>query len=176
MSKLWMSIVCAAVLAGAAGARAADIATNDWKALFPGGTETRSVMGLPPGNRAFEVVNAAGETLGWVFRSDRVDPKVKGFKAELGVLTGLDTAGRIVGVKLVEHRDTPSYIAKLKESFYARFRGRAAAEPFDDLDAVTGATFSSKGVISDVHLSARTLLACQSVKARLKPGPKAGER
>lgn len=166
-----MALVAAALgigLAFVAGAEpVGEPKADDWKALFPEGADLRGVMGMPPGNKAFEVRDAQNNLLGWVFRTDHVNPKVKGFKGEIGLLTALDRQGRIAGVKVVAFKDTPHYMAKLKDAFYARLAGRAAAEPYADLDAVSGATFSSKAVIEDVFESARTVLACRSVKAGL---------
>ena len=132
---------------------------DNWRAFFPSGREVRPVSGLKAGEEAYEVLGKNGTLLGWVFRTDRIDPEVKGLVDQLGVLVAVSIDRRIIGVRLLEHGDTPSHVKKLTDEFYGQFRGRSADDRWTEIDTVTGATFSSSGVARDVFLSCRRIFS-----------------
>ncbi len=132
---------------------------DNWRAFFPSGREVRPISGMKEGEEAYEVLGKNGTLLGWVFRTDRVDPEVKGLVDQLGVLVAVSSDRRIIGVRLLEHGDTPSHVEKLTDDFYGQFRGRSADDRWTEIDTVTGATFSSSGVARDVFLSCRRLFS-----------------
>ncbi len=129
-----------------------------WKKYFPLGQSLTPVGGLRSGDEAFEVRDAAGHGLGWVFRTDRVAPSVKGFNGPIGVLVALSKEGKIIGVAVLENRETPRYFARLTDTFHRQFSGRRVTDDPKDVDAVTGATISSRAVIRDVFQSAAEVL------------------
>ncbi len=73
-----------------------------------------------------------------------------------------ETQGYINKVTLLSDRESPPFIARLaKQNFYRQFNGKEATAEFiigDDIDGVTGATVSSRGITKAVqnamHLSA----------------------
>lgn len=136
----------------------------DWKRFFPAGRTLSPVPGIAPPQEAFEVRDALRKPLGWVFRTDRLPPEVRGYQDQVGVLVALTPNGVILGVEVVAHRETPKYFQRLTNAFFAQFAGRSADKPFDDVQAVTGATRSSGAIIRDVFLSARELLKSAATK------------
>lgn len=87
----------------------------------------------------------------------------KGYGGELSVMTGLDMAGNITGVKLLEHSETPGLGANAaNEDWLRQFvtdweNGMSRPEKFDvtkdggTIDAVTAATRSSRAVTRAVN-------------------------
>ncbi|CUN72977.1 FMN-binding protein [Clostridium disporicum] len=69
----------------------------------------------------------------------------KGYGGDMSVLVGLDNDGKITGVKVYEMSETPGIGTKVTEDadFLATFIGKTSV---DGSDAVSGATFSSKGL------------------------------
>jgi hypothetical protein len=148
--------------------RAAD-ATNappeGWQTWFPG-TARLQLLAMDEGE-AYKVAGLDGAARGWVFRTDRVPPRVPGMRGEIGTLVGIGLDGRILGIRVVQQREDAKWFARLKQDFYASFRGlRPDAE--DRPDTVTGATVSSGAIVRDVFESSRTLLALPEVQAALK--------
>ena len=95
----------------------------------------------------------------------------KGFGGNIGVLVGIDLRNdKIVGIGVTTHSETPGVGARVKTetSFSAQFKGKSITEPFKvradggQIDAVSGATYSSRGVCSAVASAGKIYL-------RLKP-------
>ncbi|MDR1603361.1 MAG: 4Fe-4S binding protein [Gracilibacteraceae bacterium] len=131
---------------------------------------------LAPEAAEFEPLNdhvalargADGAALGYV-----------GVKADIGyggpLLTGvlLDAGGGIRELKVLEHKETPSYLAKIEQAGYFKQYGQKTATDAltlgYDLDAVSGATLSCRAIAAatrDVaHTAAERGLGAQVAKA-----------
>ena len=129
-----------------------------WKKYFATGQALAPVSGLKSGDEAFEVRDSAKQVLGWVFRTDRIAPVVRGRNAEIGAMVALAKDGKIAGVDVLENRETPAYFRRLTPVFFHQFVGHAVSLPPSGVDAVTGATLSSRAVIQDVFSSAAEVL------------------
>jgi electron transport complex protein RnfG len=83
----------------------------------------------------------------------------EGYGGFIYIMMGIDLEGRISGVKILEHEETPGLGAKIEEpSFRGQFKGKslensvlvngnlAVKKDGGDLDALTGATISPRGV------------------------------
>jgi len=84
----------------------------------------------------------------------------KGFGGEIGVIVGIDVeTDKIVGVGVTTHHETPGVgsRAKTDPTFRAQFKGLSVGTSFKvksdggQIDAITGATISSRGVCSAVN-------------------------
>lgn len=76
-------------------------------------------------------------------------------KDGLHVLVGMDKDGAVAGVYVVSTTETPGLGTKVdSESFLSQFTGQS--DPDLEVDAITGATFSSKGVRNAVSLAIQT--------------------
>lgn len=71
-------------------------------------------------------------------------------KGGINILVGIDENGAVSGIEFVSLGETPGLGSKVRdiESFREQFYG--ASQPDVQLDAITGATFSSKGMKSAV--------------------------
>ncbi|MBW2031842.1 MAG: FMN-binding protein, partial [Deltaproteobacteria bacterium] len=87
----------------------------------------------------------------------------KGYEGELGVIVAVDVENdQIVGIGVTTHRETPGVGSRVKTdpSFAEQFKGLPLKEPFKirldggQIDAVTGASFSSRGVCEAVTKAA----------------------
>ena len=80
----------------------------------------------------------------------------RGYGGPMTIMVGIDSKGQVTGVKVLEHKETPGLGDKVVtgKKFLAQFRGKNASDPVEvkkDIDAVSGATISSKGVTAGVR-------------------------
>lgn len=96
----------------------------------------------------------------------------KGFGGDIGVIVAVNVENdEIFGIGVTTHSETPGVgsRAKTEPSFSEQFKGRPIKDPFQvkadggQIDAVSGATVSSRGVCGAVVDSAKIYM-------RLKPG------
>jgi len=103
--------------------------------------------------KIFEGV-AAGKTVGTVVL---VAPR--GYSSNIQMLVGVDGELKVKGIKVLDQRETPGLGTNvLKPKFLGQFIGKSPAdklEPKKDVEAITGATISTRGV-------------CEGVRAALK--------
>jgi electron transport complex protein RnfG len=84
-----------------------------------------------------------------------------GYAGYIRIIVGIDTNGIMKGVRIIEHQETPGLGAKINEVrpgekepyFLKQFRGKQArtATVKRDIDAITGATISSKAVTDAIN-------------------------
>jgi len=99
------------------------------------------------GTQSGQITGAAFQTFG------------EGYGGFIDIMVGIDLEGKISGVKILEHEETPGLGAKIEEpSFRDQFKGKsldnsvlvngnlAVKNDGGDLDALTGATISPRGV------------------------------
>ncbi len=98
----------------------------------------------------FYLAQKDGETVGYC-----VETAPNGFGGKMSVLVGLDLEGAVTGVKLVEHSETAGVGTKTEDpTFLSQFVGKSGSVSVggaDGIDAVSGATISSKAVTSGVN-------------------------
>ena len=115
----------------------------------------------------YKVVGQDG-VLGAAFDSLKVRPNFKGYNAPIRLLGYIDSQGKIERVEVFRHRETPYYFNMVLESgLLDEMAGRTPEEVLE-LDAVTGATVSSKAMIDEVASDAAA--ADRAVFGRDHPG------
>lgn len=92
-----------------------------------------------------------------------------GYNGYIRMIAGVDSNGAIEGVAVLEHNETPGLGAKINEIrpgesepwFLKQFKGRNARSVAvkKDIDAITGATISSKAVTDAVRKTVDNLLS-----------------
>lgn len=106
-----------------------------------------------------EETSPGGKSRALAFVTDQVDPKVKGYADQISLLVGLDDSGTVTGVRLVDHKETPSYMKSIVSSgFLEKLTGRRLGTELAEVDAVTGATVTSEAIRQDI-LQGGALLA-----------------
>ena len=98
------------------------------------------------------------QTIGYVFSVTN-----KGYGGEIDVIVGIDAAGMITGIKIVEHSETAGLGSKVTEdTFLSQLVGitperalkvvkNKGSNNDEDIVAVSGATISSKAVVGAVQ-------------------------
>ena len=71
-------------------------------------------------------------------------------KGGINILVGIDKDGAVSGIEFVSLDETPGLGSKVRDDAAFREQFYGASQPDVQLDAVTGATFSSKGMKSAV--------------------------
>ena len=78
----------------------------------------------------------------------------QGYSGKINMLVGVDPQGKVSGVKILNHRETPGLGANIvKSGFLKQFKGKSLKDPIEpkqDIDAITGATISSRAVCKGV--------------------------
>lgn len=75
----------------------------------------------------------------------------KGFHGLIGVMVGVGEDGKLLDIGVTSHSETPGVGSKVTEtSFTDQFKSLKAQAPIK-VDAVSGATYSSKGVMAAVN-------------------------
>lgn len=81
-----------------------------------------------------------------------------GYGGEIEVMVGLSMDGKLTGISVMTHSETPGLGARITErDFTEQFRGQPLeggvqlSSEGGAIDAVSGASFSSKGVISAIN-------------------------
>jgi len=92
-----------------------------------------------------------GTTIGYCVKA-----VANGYGGYIYMIVGIDLAGTIEGIEILQHQETPGLGSKIKEVrpgekepwFLKQFKGKAASgiELRKNIDSITGATISSKAV------------------------------
>ena len=96
----------------------------------------------------FAVKNAGNETIGSVLLSSPYSDDIKGYAGKTPLLIALDSDGKIMQVKLLDNHETPGFLKRVTNAGYLEsWNGLSVDEALQkDVDAVSGATYSSKGI------------------------------
>ena len=77
-----------------------------------------------------------------------------GFGGPLKVAVAIDTMGAVLGIEVVEHRETPSWFDRVQQSGLAEtLVGKTYKDPitlYEDVDGVTGATYTVRAIVTSV--------------------------
>ena len=104
----------------------------------------------------FRVCDANDKLNGYIFSSEDLAPEVSGFGGKMNLAIYVDATGRLINFHILWSNETPSYLELLSQ-----WRGLLGKhqlfqhKPFADIDAVTGATISSRAVLSALEKSGR---------------------
>lgn len=124
--------------------------------LFDGADRFEQVLKSPPAFAAYRTASGAQELLGYV--AFGAGP---GYAGSIATRTLISPAGHIIAAEVLEHTETPGYIrAVLASDFLRRLRGKELADAFmvgQDLDGVTKATISSRGIAQGVRQASHAM-------------------
>ncbi len=110
----------------------------------------------------------------------------KGYGGDMKVTVGVDTDGKITGVRIGDSNETPGLGAKVKEKpFISQFLGVKPEAPLgvvkggkskpEEIQAVSGATISSRAVVSAVQSALDMAEVLRKTQAVDNPGEINGE-
>jgi len=99
-----------------------------------------------------------------------------GYGGPLAMMVGTDPTGTIIGVSVIEHRETPNFFRQLeRQGFYEQFAGADYSQRLlvgDDLDSVSGATLSAEAVAQSIRQATRSIASSAVDGAVLPPDPR----
>ncbi len=133
--------------------------------IFPGAGRFEARSGDLPHFRVY--ATAAEESLlGFAYYSTDIEKLEKGYKAPINFLVGMTLAGKITGVKLIEHDEPYGYFSIETKPFHAQFTDKSILDRFrvgKDIDAISSATITiasaSRGIRNSGRRIARAYLA-----------------
>lgn len=144
IKKTLGALMTAGVLAlCSCGPKLPELPVSDIEPYFEGASKTKAID-----TAFYEVKDAKGNKLGSVLFSSPYSDGVKGFNGPTPLLIALDAEGRIKTVVLLENQETPRFAQHVVNAgLYEAWNGLTPAEALQkDVDAVSGATFTSNGV------------------------------
>jgi spermidine synthase len=111
------------------------------------GTDARKVT-------YFTVRDESGNISGYIFSSEDLAPEIRGFGGKMNLAVYVDAAGKLINFHIIRSNETPSYL-ELLGRWRQQLGGRQlfGPQPFAGVDAVTGATISSKAILSVLETS-----------------------
>jgi NosR/NirI family transcriptional regulator, nitrous oxide reductase regulator len=90
------------------------------------------------------------ELTGYFFNTKDAAPGAKGYGGPIEIIVWIDKNGSVKNLKILNHNESPDYAADIvKDKFLNQFKGKVLNDDFiagKDIDAVTGATISSRSV------------------------------
>jgi Na+-translocating ferredoxin:NAD+ oxidoreductase RnfG subunit len=106
-----------------------------------------------------EVYDAKKKLLGYALYSKPASDGIKGYKGETPVMIALSTKQVILGVYLLENEETPGFAKRVEDAgFYRNWNGMTVQKALKkEVDAVSGATFTSMAVAKSVRAALETL-------------------
>lgn len=127
------------------------------------GIEYRSLDGAPDTVSAvFEVSSASGDILGWA-----VSASPSGFGGNIDMIVGIGHDGKIVGVNITALSETPGLGSRVNDANYLSQYIGISGKPAlgTDVDAISGATISSRSVLSGVNRALAAVVGMELVPA-----------
>jgi NosR/NirI family nitrous oxide reductase transcriptional regulator len=101
--------------------------------------------------------------------------EASGWGGPMRLAVGVDPAGKIAGVAVLEDKETPAYLNDVQSSrFFRTLPGKAAGDAFAlgaDVDAVSGASYTARAVASAVRTGSRRVASLELGQAFLQESP-----
>ncbi len=122
--------------------------------VLPEGKNYGEVKALENGITYCVGTDDSGNEVGYVFTSG-----AKGYGGTVAIMVGIDLTGKITGVEILSHSETPGLGANaVKPEFKDRFVGKSGqltvnktSNDAQNVQAITAATITSKAVVSAVN-------------------------
>lgn len=108
------------------------------------------VIGTDERGRPIELTIFPAKRQGETF-AVAIEGRGKGFHGTIGVMVGVSKEGSLTDIGITSHSETPGIGSKVTETtFTTQFQGLPATGELK-VDGISGATYSSKGVMSAVN-------------------------
>lgn len=129
------------------------------------GIETTIVKAFPEAKKVkkadkwTEVYNAKGKLVGYAVYSKPASNSIKGYAGETPVMIALSKKQVITGVYPMPNIETPGYAKRVEDAgFYKNWNGLNVKQAKQKkVDAVSGATFTSRAVAQSVEAALKSL-------------------
>lgn len=105
---------------------------------------------------------ADGQQLGTIIASQRLATEVRGFAGATPVYVFINTQGVVTAIAAGDNAETPDFFRRASDNILHLWNGRTAQEAQNlEVDAVSGATFSSRALIANVQAALASYNASQ---------------
>jgi Na+-translocating ferredoxin:NAD+ oxidoreductase RnfG subunit len=96
----------------------------------------------------YAVKDEKGKVIGTVLLSSPYSDEIMGFNGPTPLQIAMDADGKIIEVRVLANDETPNFLNRvIKAGFLDSWNGLTAEEALNkEVDAVSGATYSSKGI------------------------------
>lgn len=102
---------------------------------------------LPGGANTFKLFDAGQALLGY-----GVISSASGYGGKITVLSIVDVGGILQKAVIIAHNETPLYLNKVQNAgLLEKISGRSIAQGYADIDAVSGATVTTRGIVKAVQ-------------------------
>lgn len=95
------------------------------------------------------------------FNTYDVMPSIRGYAGPIKVLVSLSPEGKIYGIRILEHKETPNYVHSMETpEFLRQFIGKDINDPFEadkDIMGISRATVSVDALLMTVRESSRNI-------------------
>ena len=118
-----------------------------------------TVKSVQKGKKMTEVYDASKNLLGYALYSKPASDGIKGYAGETPVMIALSTKKIILGVYLLQNQETPGFARRVEDAgFYKNWNGLTVKKALKkEVDAVSGATFTSMAVAKSVRAALETI-------------------
>lgn len=127
------------------------------------GLDGASIRLVPRDSATWTVLDAQGEPKGHVLSSAPFAPDIKGFAGPTPLYIYVDTEGRVVRSAAGENAETPDFFASAWEGTTPKWEGKDAETGAKlKVDAVSGATYSSRAIVRNMQQTLAAYAASQA--------------
>ncbi len=86
-----------------------------------------------------------------------------GYGGDITMMVGYDAAGKVCGVEIISHSETPGLGSKIEtDGFRKQFYGAGIKIDYENVDGISGATYSSKAVTAGINKATAMLIKAVS--------------
>ncbi len=123
----------------------------------------------PRDSASWNVADKQGRALGVVVNSAAYAGDVQGFAGPTPLYVYIDQSGKVAAIAAADNSETPDFFNRAFSSLVENWKGKDVQEAASaEVDAVTGATFSSKAITANVQ-SALAAYSQESTSASASP-------
>ncbi|RNC28749.1 MAG: Electron transport complex subunit RsxG [Candidatus Dichloromethanomonas elyunquensis] len=126
---------------------------NNLQQVWPETTVYEKITGKQVVYKAYKLTGNNKELLGYGAVASS-----SGYSGPITVMVGINSYGKIVKTILLEQFETPLFLQRvIAHDYLGSFKGKSVLDPInlnEDVDRVTGATYSSKGIANAVKKAA----------------------
>jgi NosR/NirI family nitrous oxide reductase transcriptional regulator len=130
------------------------------KQLFPAAGGFSAKVPEPPHYKVFANPATSQTVAGLAFWTTELEPLERGYDGPIKILVGMDTAGILTGVIVVQHHEPYGDFSIEPPEFAAQFKGKSVRDPFRvgaDIDAVSRASITVSSATRAIRNSARRM-------------------
>lgn len=122
------------------------------------GLDASQMKMQPRDSASWTVVKTDGTTVGTVIATAPYAKEVKGFAGPTPLYIYIGVEGKVKGIAAADNADTPNFFNTAFSALSSKWNGLTVHDAANrEVDAVTGATYSSQGIIGNVQNALSTI-------------------